>query len=339
MAAHVVRHGLRMRKTFSVEKLDIAHWFPGHMARGMNKMQQKLKSVDCIIEVHDARIPITGRNSLFEQRLGLSTLKPHIFVLNKMDLADLRDRNSIISYYESQGVKDIIFTNCKNPDSSGIKSIIPRVSKLVQKSERYNRSEESEYQMMVIGIPNVGKSSLINALRAKHTRRSKATQVGGVPGITQSVLERIKVSPRHYKYYNCIQCMYLMGIRIIKIHILKYLQSLRLIQKEAFYYIPCCFFYYEYCSLISNFAEYLHRLNSCGNFSYVQYLGLDEPVDNIQQLLLTAAAKNNWVRKTRDHTGVRTVPDIILSASKFIRGFRLGEFGKVMLDDLSDLKI
>ncbi|XP_069186771.1 mitochondrial ribosome-associated GTPase 1 [Procambarus clarkii] len=324
MAAHVVRHGLRMRKTFSVEKLDIAHWFPGHMARGMNKMQQKLKSVDCIIEVHDARIPITGRNSLFEQRLGLSTLKPHIFVLNKMDLADLRDRNSIISYYESQGVKDIIFTNCKNPDSSGIKSIIPRVSKLVQKSERYNRSEESEYQMMVIGIPNVGKSSLINALRAKHTRRSKATQVGGVPGITQSVLERIKVcnNPKVYLLDTP-------GVMAPKINSLETGLKLALAATIKDHLVG-----------EDIMADYLlYWLNSCGNFSYVQYLGLDEPVDNIQQLLLTAAAKNNWVRKTRDHTGVRTVPDIILSASKFIRGFRLGEFGKVMLDDLSDLKI
>lgn len=194
MAARVVRHGLPMREFFNVASHDVAHWFPGHMAKGLNQMQRQLKNIDCILEVHDARIPVSGRNPQFESRLGLSVLKPNILVLNKMDLANLQHRNKIISHYESQGVKDVIFTNCKKPDSRGIRSIIPRISSLLQKSERYNRFEEREYQLMVIGIPNVGKSSLINALRAKHLRRSKATKVGGVPGITQSVLERIKVS-------------------------------------------------------------------------------------------------------------------------------------------------
>lgn len=195
MAGLISRFGVLMREHFSCVQYEAATWFPGHMAKGMSEMQRKLKSVDCILEVHDARIPLSGRNPLFESRLGISVLKPHILIMNKIDLADLKHRNSVIRHYENQGIKDLIFTNCKNPDSAGIKSIIPRVSELIMKSERYNRSETTEYQLMVIGIPNVGKSSLINALRAKHLRRSKATRVGGVPGITQSVLTRIKVSP------------------------------------------------------------------------------------------------------------------------------------------------
>lgn len=194
MAQLVTRHGLQMRDCFRFFNYDVAHWFPGHMAKGMSQMQRKLKNVDCFLEVHDARIPLSGRNTLFESRLGVSSVKPHILIMNKMDLADDRQRNHIKRYYKSQGIENLIFTNCKNPDSTGIKSVIPNVCKLIQNSERYNRSEETEYQLMVIGIPNVGKSSLINALRAKHLRRSKATKVGGLPGITQSVLTRIKVS-------------------------------------------------------------------------------------------------------------------------------------------------
>lgn len=194
MTRLVTRHGILMREAFNIACTDTAHWFPGHMAKGLKQMQTKLKSVDCVIEVHDARIPVSGRNPQFEKRLGTNSLKPHLLILNKMDLIDMSNKNRIMRYYADQGIDNIIFTNCKNPNSKGIKSIIPKVSELIQKSERYNRSEETSYQLMVIGIPNVGKSSLINALRAKHLGRSKATPVGNIPGITQSVLEKIKVS-------------------------------------------------------------------------------------------------------------------------------------------------
>ncbi|KAG7169987.1 mitochondrial ribosome-associated GTPase 1-like [Homarus americanus] len=318
MAVPVVRHGLRMRKFFNIKNQDVAQWFPGHMAKGLNQMQRKLKSVDCIIEVHDARIPVSGRNSLFEKRLGLSSLKPHILILNKIDLADLRHRNKIESYYESQGVKNIIFANCKKPDSRGIKSIIPTVSELVQNAERFNRSEEKEYQMMVIGIPNVGKSSLINALRAKHTRKSKATQVGGLPGITRSVLERIKVC-HHPKVY-LLDTPGVLSPRIPDVETGLKLALVATIKDH----------------LVGEdiMADYLlYRLNSQGNHSYVSYLGIDEPTDTIQQLLVSAAIKNNWMVKIRDHRGIQTVPNIMLSATKFIKGFRTGQFGTLLLDD------
>ncbi|KAG0719458.1 Mitochondrial ribosome-associated GTPase 1 [Chionoecetes opilio] len=192
MAAQVARHGVMMRQAFCVANHEAVNWFPGHMAKGLNQMQKKLSSVDCVVEVHDARIPISGRNPLFEKRLGVSTLKPHILVMNKMDLADTRHRQGVIRHYEQQGVADIIFTNCKRPDSPGVKSVVQKMASAIKGSERYNRSEETAYNVMVIGIPNVGKSSLINALRAKHIRRSKATRVGAMPGITLSVLEKIK---------------------------------------------------------------------------------------------------------------------------------------------------
>lgn len=182
-----------MRKAFNVTNHEAINWFPGHMAKGLDQMQRKLKSVDCVIEVHDARIPLSGRNPLFENRLGLSTLKPHILVMNKMDLADPKQSKSVKQHYEKEGVKELIFTNCKRPDSPGVKSIIRKLARVIKESERYHRSEETTYNALVIGIPNVGKSSLINALRSKHLRRSKATRVGAQPGITQSVLEKIKV--------------------------------------------------------------------------------------------------------------------------------------------------
>ena len=192
MASQVARHGVMMRHTFSITR-DAINWFPGHMAKGLNKMQNKLKTVDCVVEVHDARIPLSGRNPLFEKRLGLTTLKPHILIMNKIDLANPMHKKAIQHHYKEIGVPEVIFTNCKRIDTPGVKSIVEKVSTAIKNSERYNRSDEISYNAMVIGIPNVGKSSLINALRAKHLRRRKATRVGAVPGITQSVMEKIKV--------------------------------------------------------------------------------------------------------------------------------------------------
>uniref|UniRef100_A0A8D2A7A8 Mitochondrial ribosome associated GTPase 1 n=1 Tax=Sus scrofa TaxID=9823 RepID=A0A8D2A7A8_PIG len=158
---------------------------------GLRKMQSSLKLVDCILEVHDARIPLSGRNPLFQETLGL---KPHLLVLNKMDLADLKEQQKIMQHLEREGLKNVIFTNCVKDEN--IKQIIPKVTELVGSSCRYHRGESVEYCIMVIGVPNVGKSSLINALRRQHLRKGKATKVGGEPGITRAVMSRVQVCER-----------------------------------------------------------------------------------------------------------------------------------------------
>uniref|UniRef100_A0A452RN04 Mitochondrial ribosome associated GTPase 1 n=1 Tax=Ursus americanus TaxID=9643 RepID=A0A452RN04_URSAM len=183
--------GAAWRDSFPLGGRDVARWFPGHMAKGLRKMQSSLKLVDCIIEVHDARIPLSGRNPLFQETLGL---KPHVLVLNKMDLADLKEQQKIIQHLEGKGLKNVVFTNCVRDEN--IKQVIPMVRGLVESSYRYHRGESLEYCAMVIGIPNVGKSSLINALRRQHLRKGKATRVGGEPGITRAVMSRIQVCER-----------------------------------------------------------------------------------------------------------------------------------------------
>ncbi|XP_050739644.1 mitochondrial GTPase 1-like isoform X1 [Eriocheir sinensis] len=319
MAAQVARHGLIMRKAFCVTNHEAINWFPGHMAKGLDQMQRKLKSVDCVIEVHDARIPISGRNPLFEKRLGISSLKPHILIMNKMDLADRKQSASVKRYYEKEGVSELIFTNCKRPDSPGVKSIVRKLARVIKDSERYNRSEETTYTAMVIGIPNVGKSSLINALRSKHLRKSKATKVGALPGITQSVLERIKVCEDPKVYLLDTPGVLAPRIKDVEMGLKLALAATikdHLVGEDII-------------------ADYLlYRLNLAGNHKYVNFLGLDEPTDNIQDLLVSAAVRNNWLLRVRDHRGINTCPDILATSSKFIRAFRDGTFGKISLDDV-----
>lgn len=319
MAQKIIRHGLEMREFFNTSIHNVAQWFPGHMATGLKNMQNKLKSVDCIIEVHDARVPLTGRNHVFRQTiLGI---KPHILILNKMDLANLKHKSRIIEELKYQGISEVLFTNCRRPDSRGIKSILPTVSRVITESDRYNRSEEQDYAAMIIGIPNVGKSSIINALRAKHLRRGKASAVGDAPGITRSVLERIKIcdDPKVYLIDTP-------GILAPQIGSVETGLKLALVNTIK-----------EHLVGEDIIADYLlFWLNSNGYHGYVDMFGIEEPSDDIQQILIRAAFRNNWIRRVKTHNGYESRPDIMQTSAQFLKAFRTGKLGKTMLDNFHD---
>ena len=106
-------------------------WFPGHMIKGLRQMRKSLKETDCVIEVHDARIPLSGRNSTFKN--DITGNRPHILVLNKKDLV-FGARTKSKGTYQEEAVKerilsaepslsDVIFTNCKNIHCAGLQSV------------------------------------------------------------------------------------------------------------------------------------------------------------------------------------------------------------------------
>lgn len=100
------------------------NWFPGHMARGMRQMQYEIRKMDVIIEVHDARIPFTGRNDSF--RRSITGRLPHLLVLNKSDLVPKRDWNEITQELKARSphIYDVVYTNCKQAQSCpGVKSV------------------------------------------------------------------------------------------------------------------------------------------------------------------------------------------------------------------------
>ena len=189
----IVRHGLMMRKTFDLTKIDANSWYAKHMYASMMKMQTKLKSIDCFVEVRDARIPLSSANPDFYSRL--TAVRPLVVVFSKMDLADLTHKEVLEHYCDQQNeINRFMFANFKKNASSGVKNLIPTIINAVQDNNRYNNNYNREINVMVIGIPNVGKSSLINALRSHILKRRKGTRTGAVPGITRSVLQKIKVS-------------------------------------------------------------------------------------------------------------------------------------------------
>ncbi|KAE8591740.1 hypothetical protein XENTR_v10018559 [Xenopus tropicalis] len=305
-----------LRKSFDFGEREVAHWFPGHMAKGLKQMKTKLKNLDCIVEVHDARIPLSGRNPIFQDSLGM---KPHLLILNKMDLADLTQKKRILAQLKQQGVGNVIFTDCVKDQN--IKHVVPVISELVGCSQRFHREENTETCIMVIGVPNVGKSSLINALRRMHLRKGKASRVGAEPGITRSVLTKIQVSESP----------------LIFLFDTPGVLSPRIESVETGMKLALCGTILDHLVGEDIMADYLlYILNQQMQHRYVEHYGLEKPCADIETLLKRIALKLGKTQKVKAITGVGdvniTVPNYNAAAYDFIRTFRRGQLGVVMLD-------
>lgn len=308
----------QFRTKFHKVPKDVLTWFPGHMGKGLKVMQQKLKMVDCVIEVHDARIPFSGRNDEF--KYSIHGVKPHIMVFNKKDLIDKSNFRAITRQIQQrEGVRDVLFTNCRDQQCEGIRRLLPLASKLIADSDRFNRSEEKDFNLMIIGVPNVGKSSLINVLRNRHLKKTGAAAVGAVAGITRSVLNKIKISETPKVYLLDTP-----GILMPQISDTE--QGLKL---------ALCGCTQDHLVGDELIADYLlFRLNKAQNFDYVELMGLEAPTDDILEVLVTWARKNEKYQKIRN-TDNRIVlrPNTTFAAQFMLKQFRTGILGKMFLDE------
>lgn len=151
-------------------------WYPGHMAKTRRLIEDNLKMIDVVVEILDARVPYSGRNPNFDDILKN---KPRLLVMNKADLADKNRTNQWIEWYRLQGVK-VIPISCTT--GQGINKVLSEARELVR--ERIERDAEKgrtrTLKLMMAGIPNVGKSSLINRLTGR-----AGTKTGDRPGVTK----------------------------------------------------------------------------------------------------------------------------------------------------------
>ena len=150
-------------------------WFPGHMAKTKRKIKEILPLIDAVAEVVDARIPVSSRNPDLND---IIENKPHIILLNKRDMADSRATKAWIDFYAQNGVKAIAI-DCKS--GKGINQFKDTVkTALAHKLEAYREKGMvgKPLRVMVVGIPNVGKSSFINKIAGK--TRAKAENRPGV---------------------------------------------------------------------------------------------------------------------------------------------------------------
>ncbi len=152
-------------------------WFPGHMAKTKRKMAEILPLIDAVAEVVDARIPMSSRNPDLKEIIGN---KPHIILLNKCDMADNRITKKWIEYYRKNGITAIAL-DCKS--GKGINQFKDTVkTALAYKLEAYREKGMvgKPLRVMIVGIPNVGKSSFINKIAG----RTKA-KAENRPGVTR----------------------------------------------------------------------------------------------------------------------------------------------------------
>ena len=151
-------------------------WFPGHMAKTRRLISENLKNVDLIIEVLDARIPYSSRNPELSR---LTNGKPTLILLNKSALADPVQNDRWVKHYRSDHTRCLPI-DCITGD--GIKNILPTVQDILkEKRERYESRGMANRKLraMILGIPNVGKSTLINRLVG-----NKKAKVENRPGVT-----------------------------------------------------------------------------------------------------------------------------------------------------------
>lgn len=315
MSNHFAK-ALKLRDGFKIVNKDILQWFPGHMDKGMKQMQQRLKMVDCIIEVHDSRIPFSGRNHNFQSTI--CAIRPHILVLNKKDLTDPSQNPKVIAELKKQKLDHVIYTNCKDQSCKGVTKLFPLMEDLILKSDRYNRDAIQEHVVMIIGVPNVGKSSLINALRNRYLSKGNASPVGGVAGVTRSVLHRIKISEKPPVFMLDTP-----GILTPSV------ENLEMGLKLAL------------CSCLPDhlvgqdvIADYLlYWLNRFEKYQYVELMGLNEPTDDITEVLNVGAVKLDKYKILRQpHGGKKLMPDVLEAARVMIKAFRKGDLGRLFLD-------
>ncbi len=152
-------------------------WFPGHMTKTRRLIEADLKMVDAVVEVTDARIPESSRNPILGELVGN---KPRIMIMNKCDVADEKATMVWKRYYESRGIS-VIVCDCRS--GKGLNKFLPTVKRLLSGIIERRKARGmigKALRLMVVGIPNVGKSSFINRMA-----NSKKTKVGDRPGVTR----------------------------------------------------------------------------------------------------------------------------------------------------------
>ena len=153
------------------------NWYPGHMFKTKKQIIEDIKLIDIVIELLDARIPYSSRNPDMQR---IIQNKKRIVLLNKSDLADDYETKKWIKYYSSVGIKAI---PCDSNLGKGIKDILKAIDEIMEEEMEKAASKgriKKNIRVMILGIPNVGKSSLINRLGGK-----KTAVVGNKPGVTK----------------------------------------------------------------------------------------------------------------------------------------------------------
>ncbi len=275
------------------------HWYPGHIAKAERKLKEQLSLVDAVIEVIDARIPLSSR---YDNITGLLNQKPRFLLVNKCDLVDKNELDKFIEFLKNETQTAVIPTTSK---SSGDLNIIvkeaiklsePRIQAIMAKGLLRRPT-----RIMVVGLPNVGKSSIINKL----TKSSK-TKTGAKAGVTRQQ-QWVRINPQ-------LELLDTPGIIPMK-------------QEDQERATKLAFVNSVGDNAYSNdfvAKELLNILNERQILRFKEYYNLD---DNADLTLENIAYQRKWLIKNQE-------PDIERTAGYLLKDFREGKIGKFILDVL-----
>lgn len=285
-------------------------WFPGHMAKTRKLIQENLKGIDVVVEILDARIPLSSRNPLIDD---LVKGKDRLVVLNKADLADDKKTREWIEYFDSQEDTKAVQINALK-DSKNIKKIIKDNIEILTKEKREKKLKKGiksfAIRIMIVGIPNAGKSTFINSLIGK-----QSTRVGNKPGVTRG--------KQWVKLDNEIEIMDTPGILWPKFEDPEAGLKLALtgaIKDEVFHFEPSSITLIDY--LKNNYPEQLKE----------RYKLSDEEVN------MEAPAVAQRIGEKRGCLLKGGAVDLGKTASIIITEFRKGSLGRVTLESPGEEK-
>ena len=154
------------------------NWYPGHMAKTKREIKGRINLIDVVYEVIDARMP---RSSKIDDIDDIIKEKPRVIIMTKYDLCDKGETDKFIKYYEDLGYK-VVYINLLTDKISKILDISTDIMKVENEKRKAKGMKERPLRALVIGVPNAGKSTLINRLVSK-----KSVNVGNTPGVTKNI--------------------------------------------------------------------------------------------------------------------------------------------------------
>lgn len=278
--------------------MQFIHWYPGHIAKAERKLKEQLNLVDVVVEVADARIPLS---SMYPEVKRLIGEKPRLIIMNKSDVADMEKTKVLVEKLKRETGCDIIFTS--NSDNKDITKIVnkiadlskPAITKMIQKGLLPRPA-----RAMIVGMPNVGKSSIINKL-IKKTK----TKTGAKAGVTRQQ-QWVRINPR-------IDLLDTPGI--IPVKQVEQEKALRL-------------------AFVDSIGENAYELESIAEeFLKIMAEMYPEVIKNRYGFEAGEEFSLEKIALKRNLIGQSSKPDILRAASMLMMDFRDGRLGRLTLDE------